>query len=226
MRYISFKTLLLAMSFLTIRISAQETKIKLTINNQTELTAALVDNSSVTALIELLKKDPLTIEMRDYGNMEKVGAIGTTLPRNDEQITTEPGDIILYQGNALVIYYAPNSWNFTRLGKIDNVTRDELKAILGDGNITVTLALADTTTSTGNMKTGENRYEVVPNPVTDFLRVKGQFSNLSLTNLQGNELLRTAQNNLSVNNLNSGLYLLKIESDYGRTVTKKILIKK
>ena len=214
------------MSLLTIYVSAQETKRKLTINSQTELTATMVDNSSVEALIELLKKNPLTIEMRDYGNMEKVGAIGTTLPRNDEQITASPGDIILYQGNALVIYYAPNSWNFTRLGKIDNITQDELKTVLGDGDVTVTLSFADTTTGNGLMKTGENFYEVYPNPVKDYLEVKGRFTNLCLTDLHGNELLRTDENKLNINNFNSGLYLLKIESDYDRIVTKKILIKK
>jgi hypothetical protein len=73
--------------------------------------------------------------------MEKVGGIGTALPRNDEQITTEPGDLILFQGNSLVIYYAPNSWNFTRLGKIDGITKDELTDILGNGDVTVTLSL-------------------------------------------------------------------------------------
>ena len=125
----------------------------------------------------------------------------------------------------MVIYYAPNSWNFTRLGKIDNITQDELKAVLGNGNVTVTLALAGTT-GIENAETGENRYEVFPNPAIDYLKVKGQFVNLSLTDLQGNELLRTTENNLSLNNFNSGLYLLKIESDYDRTVTKKILIKK
>lgn len=107
----------------------------------TVLTATLADNSSVEALIEVLQDSALTIEMRDYGNMEKVGSLGRDLPRNDQQITTEAGDIILYQGSALVIYYAPNSWNFTRLGKIDDITQKELKAILGDGNVTVTLSL-------------------------------------------------------------------------------------
>ncbi|MEZ5103038.1 MAG: cyclophilin-like fold protein [Draconibacterium sp.] len=225
MKYITLKNLLIAMGLLTYSVSAQETKIKLTVNGQTTLTAAMVDNSSAAAFIELLKKNSLTIEMRDYGNMEKVGSIGTTLPRNDEQITTSPGDIILYQGNALVIYYAPNSWNFTRLGKIDNITQDELKAVLGDGNVTVTLTLAGTT-GIENAETGENRYEVFPNPAIDYLKVKGQFANLSLTDLQGNELLKTTENNLNVNNFDSGLYLLKIESDYDKTVTKKILIKK
>ena len=78
---------------------------------------------------------------RDYGNMEKVGSIGTGLPRNDEQITTGAGDIILYQGNSLVIYYDTNSWNFTRIGKIDGVTKEELLEAFGAGNVTVTFSL-------------------------------------------------------------------------------------
>jgi hypothetical protein len=105
------------------------------------LTATLVENSSVEALKAALSEGPITVDMRDYGNMEKVGPLGMDLPRNDQQITTEAGDIILYQGSALVIYYAPNSWNFTRLGKIDDVTPEELKETLGEGNVTVTLSL-------------------------------------------------------------------------------------
>lgn len=105
------------------------------------LSATLVDNSSTKALKSLLKEGSVTIRMKDYGDMEKVGALGTSLPTNDEQITTEPGDLILYQGNAFVIYYAPNSWNFTRLGRIDDVTRAELLEVLGSGDVTVTLSL-------------------------------------------------------------------------------------
>jgi len=111
-------------------------KLKLAIGDKA-LTATLADNSSAKALIELL---PLTIEMSDYGGFEKVGDLGAKLPTNDEQITTEAGDLILYQGGAFVIYYAPNSWSFTRLGKIDNVTAKELKEILGNGSVTVTLS--------------------------------------------------------------------------------------
>lgn len=114
--------------------------MKITIGT-TEFTATLADNSSVTALKELLTNAPLTIDMHDYGNFEKVGAIGTSLPRNDGQITTTAGDIILYQGNSLVIYYDQNSWNFTRIGWIDNVTQSELKSALGGGNVTVTFSL-------------------------------------------------------------------------------------
>jgi len=105
------------------------------------LTATLAENSSVDALKEALSKGPITINMRDYGSMEKVGSLGMDLPQNNEQITTEAGDIILFQGNMFVIYYAPNSWNFTRLGKINNVSAEELKEILGDGNVTITLYL-------------------------------------------------------------------------------------
>lgn len=73
--------------------------------------------------------------------MEKVGPLGTSLPRNDRQTTTGPGDLILYQGKYLVIYYAANSWSLTRLGKIDSVSGSELKAALGEGDVTVTLSL-------------------------------------------------------------------------------------
>ena len=101
-----------------------------------KLSATLSDNSSATAFYELLKKAPVTIKMRDYGNFEKVGPLGTTLPRNDTQITTSAGDIILYQGNQITIYYDTNSWNFTHLGKVDGVTQAELKKILGKGDVT------------------------------------------------------------------------------------------
>ncbi len=101
-----------------------------------KLTATLADNSSAMAFYELLEKGPVTIRMTDYGNFEKVGPLGTKLPRNDTQITTQAGDIILYQGNQITIYYDTNSWNFTRLGKVDEVTQAELKKILGKGDVT------------------------------------------------------------------------------------------
>jgi hypothetical protein len=107
----------------------------------TTFTAAFADNSSAEALKELLAEGPLTINMSDYASMEKVGPIGTNLPRNDEQITTGAGDIILYQGNSLVIYYDTNSWNFTRIGKINDVTQAELLEAFGDGDVTVTFSL-------------------------------------------------------------------------------------
>lgn len=115
--------------------------IVLTIEGCRTFTATLAENSSAEALKALLAEDDLAIEMSDYGNMEKVGPIGQSLPRNDEHITTSPGDLILYQGINLVIYYATNTYNFTRLGKIDNVTQAVLKSALGEGGVRVTLSL-------------------------------------------------------------------------------------
>lgn len=119
-------------------------KLNIQIDNGTskhELTANLYDNSSSKALAELLQKAPVTIDMHDYGNFEKVGFLPATLPRNDKQITTEPGDIILYLGNQITFYYNTNSWNFTRLGKIEGVTQAELKKILGEGDVTAVLSV-------------------------------------------------------------------------------------
>lgn len=115
--------------------------INISVNSNT-FSANLEDNSSAEALKGLLEKGDLTVDMHDYGSFEKVGEIGTTLPRNDTRITTEPGDIILYLGNQITIYYDTNSWSFTRLGKIQNVTQSELKSALGSGNATVTFSLA------------------------------------------------------------------------------------
>lgn len=99
--------------------------------------ANLEDNSSAKALIEKLNSGPITVDMHDYGSFEKVGSLPWELPRNDENITTVPGDIILYQGNQITIYYDKNSWSFTRLAKIENTTKEELLAALGDGNVSV-----------------------------------------------------------------------------------------
>lgn len=105
------------------------------------LTATLAQNSSAEALVEMLSEGTVTIQMSDYANMEKVGSLPDSLPGNDEQISTEAGDLILYQGNSFVIYYDTNSWNLTRLGKINDMNQQELKKILGDGDITVELSL-------------------------------------------------------------------------------------
>lgn len=115
-------------------------KLKIEVGNN-EFIATLVDNSSTMALKELLKDKPLTIKLSDYGDFEKVGPLGTNLPRNDENITTSAGDLILYQGNQFSIYYRTNTWSFTRLGKIENVTEQDLLKVLGEGDVTITLSL-------------------------------------------------------------------------------------
>ncbi|MBD5453772.1 MAG: hypothetical protein HDR30_05575 [Lachnospiraceae bacterium] len=108
---------------------------------ETTFTATLADNSSVDALKELMTDEPLTLNMSDYANMEKGADLGVTLPQNNEQMNTQAGDIILYQGRTFVIYYDTNSWSLTPIGKIDNVDAEELREVLGTGDVTVTLSL-------------------------------------------------------------------------------------
>ena len=106
------------------------------------LTATLTDNSSSKAFAELLFKGSVTVDMQDYGSFEKVGNLPVSLPRNDASITIEPGDIILYQGNKITIYYNTSSWNLTRLGKVEGVTPADLRKILGKGNVTAVFTIA------------------------------------------------------------------------------------
>ena len=103
------------------------------------LSATFADNSSAAEFQALLAQGPLTIEMEDYGGFEKVGPLGTSLTQNDAQITTEPGDIILYQGNQITVYYGTNTWSFTRLARIDDPT--DLQEKLGDGTVSITFSL-------------------------------------------------------------------------------------
>lgn len=101
----------------------------------------LEDNSSAEAFSELLLKGDLKVQMHNYGGFEKVGDLGTTLPTNDENITTQPGDVILYQGSSVTIYYDTNKWSFTKLGVVKGLSQEKLKAVLGDGNIVVVFSL-------------------------------------------------------------------------------------
>ncbi len=121
-------------------------KLTLSFNGHT-YSATLADNSSAQAFAQLLKSGPLTVSAHDYGSFEKVGDLGTSLPRNDEQITTSPGDIILYQGDQITVYYAQNSWSFTRLGRIDDPSG--LQEALGDGDVEITFQLTDGEGNTG-----------------------------------------------------------------------------
>jgi hypothetical protein len=101
------------------------------------------DNQATQALVAALREAPITYEAHDYGGFEKVGALGRTLPSSDRQITTQAGDVILYSSNQIVLFYGSNSWSYTRLGKIQYESLDELKSFLkaGQGNISVTLSL-------------------------------------------------------------------------------------
>lgn len=117
-------------------------KMYLTINgNKIEVT--LADNSSVDALVEILKRGNINYTANDYGGFEKVGSLGRTLPANDSRITTQAGDVILYSGNQIVLFYGSNSWSYTRLGRINGYTVSQLKTLLdaGNGSVQVTISL-------------------------------------------------------------------------------------
>ncbi len=119
---------------------ATEMKMKIQVGDTT-FTATLAENSSVDALKELMADGPLTLNMSDYANMEKGADLGVALPQNNEQMNTQAGDIILYQGRTLVIYYDTNSWSLTPIGKIDDVDAESLRRALGAGDVTVVLSL-------------------------------------------------------------------------------------
>jgi hypothetical protein len=97
------------------------------------------DNESVAALKKLVSEKPLTIQMSMYGGFEQVGPIGTSLPRNDVQTTTSAGDIVLYSGNQIVVFYGSNSWAYTRLGHIADQDAAGMTDLLGNGDVRITL---------------------------------------------------------------------------------------
>ena len=114
----------------------KEKKMKLEVNEYT-FEIELENNTSAKAFKEYVSKEKRVLSLDDYGNFEKVGDLGTILPRNDKTLTTKEGDIILYLGNKLCLYYNQNTWDFTKLGHIKDTTY--LKEALGKGSVTVTL---------------------------------------------------------------------------------------
>ena len=101
--------------------------------------ATLEENEAVSALVEMMRESPVVIQMSDYSGFEKVGPLGTSLPASNSQTTTQAGDIVLYNGNQIVIFYGSNSWSYTRLGYIDDLTGWE--DALGSGDVTVIFSL-------------------------------------------------------------------------------------
>lgn len=112
----------------------KERNMKLSIDNQ-ELDVVWEDNDSVKALKGIL---PLTINMHEYGGFEQTGSIGQSIVRNDSQIDVVPGDIVLYSGNAISVFYSTSSWSYTRLGHI-NLNKNELNALLNKESVTFVL---------------------------------------------------------------------------------------
>lgn len=119
-------------------LTGQENEIIMMMTiNDTKVDVIWENNASVAELKELAA-DGLTISMSMYGGFEQVGSIGKRITRDDKQTTTSAGDIVLYSGNQLVIFYGSNSWAYTRLGKI-NLTEKELTSLLSNGDVTITL---------------------------------------------------------------------------------------
>lgn len=98
------------------------------------------ENSAVEALKDLCRENPLQIQMSMYGGFEQVGPIGQSLPTDDQQTTTRSGDIVLYSGSQIVVFYGSNSWAYTRLGHISDKTDQEMKELLGNGDVTITFS--------------------------------------------------------------------------------------
>ena len=121
-----------------IKVSKPISSIKLKVNGHV-LDVNLVDNGATRALVKKLKKGDITIHAHDYGNFEKVGELGFSLPTNDKSIKTSMGDVVLYNGDEISVFYNSNSWEYTRLGKIQNT--DNLKSIFGNGDVTIVLSL-------------------------------------------------------------------------------------
>lgn len=116
--------------------------IKISVSGKT-IQVKIEDNAATRALVAALREASISYEADDYGGFEKVGALGRSLPASNTQITTQPGDVILYSGNQIVLFYGSNSWSYTRIGKMEYSSLDELKSFLkaGQSKINVTLSL-------------------------------------------------------------------------------------
>ena len=131
-----------------VKAQSMTQKMYITIDGKT-LPVTMVDNAATQTLMAALQEGDITYEAHDYGGFEKVGALGRSLPSSDTQITTQAGDVILYNDNQIVLFYGSNSWSYTRLGHIEYTSQEELESFLkaGQGNITVKLSLSSETTA-------------------------------------------------------------------------------
>ena len=111
--------------------------------SDTDVSVEWEDNESVAALRKLAQDGPLSVQMSMYGGFEQVGYLGTDLPRNDAQTVTKSGDIVLYSGDQIVVFYGSNSWAYTRLGHIIDKSDEEMAELLSNGDVVITLSLGE-----------------------------------------------------------------------------------
>lgn len=130
----------------TTNYETMTTKMYITIAGRTEA-VTLTNNSATQALVAKLQESSVTVTLNSSGGFEIWGALGFSLPTSNEQINAQPGDIVLYNGSNICMFYGTNSWNYTLLGKIDGLSESELRTFLkaGESNISVTLSLSNTT---------------------------------------------------------------------------------
>ena len=110
----------------------------LEVNGET-LKVELENNDAAQALRELISGEGLKLDLKEYGGFEKVGPLPKALPASDEQMDTSPGDIVLYQGNQISLFYGDNSWSYTKLGRVNDKDGAQLREILGDGDVQIIL---------------------------------------------------------------------------------------
>lgn len=118
---------------------AYQTELNMMIG-ETAVAVEWEDNESVSALKEFVKDGPLVIQMSMYDDFEQVGSLETSLPRDDAHTTAKAGDIVLYSGNQIVVFYGSNSWAYTRLGHVTDKSAQDMKDLLGNGNVTITIS--------------------------------------------------------------------------------------
>ena len=99
------------------------------------------DNQAVEALRNMAEDGDVTIQMSMYGGFEQVGSIGQSLPKDDKQTTTSSGDVVLYSGNQMVVFYGSNSWSYTRLGHISDKNAEDITDLLSNGDVTITISI-------------------------------------------------------------------------------------
>lgn len=206
-------------------IKAQSQIVKITVGTS-EFFATLENTPTANAFVQLL---PLTINMSELGAVEKYYYFpsGTVLPANATNPgTIQTGDLMLYGNNCLVLFYQTfsTSIGYTKIGKINNVAG--LTAALGSGSVNVTYEVYDPSMSVSDFDLNNKLFQISPNPAKDqFNIIGGDFTRVSLMDINGKVLLRTKENTVITNNFPAGVYFLKIDTDKYGTVIKKVIIK-
>ena len=134
-----------------------EQKMYITIGEETH-TVTMEDNVGTRALVAALQTENIVYIAHDYGNFEKVGYIGQSFPTDNHQITTSAGDLVLYGGDNICIFYGSNSWSYTRIGKLDGLSADEVRRFVkaGEGEVCITLSLQPIYTGIQELSPNEN----------------------------------------------------------------------